>query len=141
MGDWWEAELSGEAVRGQTWRWGAGREPGWLRAPGKGRVNLHESPGAWRLSRASAALGAARPSREGQVEVGPSLCGSLRGSACPCAQTRLSSGCRRRRVPRQFLQFPHNCLLSVPLQFLDLISSSGRRDPKSVQQPILLKEG
>lgn len=104
-------------------------------------MNLYESPGAWRLSGAGAALGAVRPSREGQDQVGLSLCGSLRGSACTCAQTRLSSACRRRRVPRQFLHFPHNCLLSIPLQFLDLISSSGRRDPKSVQQPILLKEG
>lgn len=30
---------------------------------------------------------------------------------------------------------------SLLLQFLDLISSSGRRDPKSIEQPILLKEG
>lgn len=35
--------------------------------------------------------------------------------------------------------FPFTSLVSI--QFLDLISSSGRRDPKSVEQPILLKEG
>lgn len=36
---------------------------------------------------------------------------------------------------------PFNNPVSFSLQFLDLISSSGRRDPKSVEQPILLKEG
>lgn len=39
----------------------------------------------------------------------------------------------------QVCHFPFTSLVSI--QFLDLISSSGRRDPKSVEQPILLKEG
>lgn len=119
-----------------------GREPERLRARGEGRVNLPESPGAWQLSGAAAALGAGDLPRRGGLGRVPGLRGSLRGSTCTRAQTHLFSGCRRRhRVPGQFSQFPLNCLLSVPLQFLDLISSSGRRDPKSVQQPILLKEG
>lgn len=37
--------------------------------------------------------------------------------------------------------FAFKRLRSIPRQFLDLISSSGRRDPKSIEQPILLKEG
>lgn len=135
MGDSWEAELS---------RVGGGRGGS---SSGRGGGNLPESPAAWRLSGAAAALGAETFPGGAGSGVGRARGGGWRPwlPEGPCLYPRPNppfSGCRRRRrAPGQFSQPPLNCLLSVPPQFLDLISSSGRRDPKSVQQPILLKEG